>query len=344
MNHHINPLIQSDMEVVNHLLKGENIKYDSTTKVSGQYVPDSIIIHYTAGDSTDVAVKTLKNPAIKASAHIVVGMDGEIVQLAPLNIITWHAGQSEYKGRVGYNKYSIGIEISNPGYLMKQPDGSFHTWYNKKIDPSLIVEANHRNKITTVKHWHKYPEVQINRVYEICEAICAAYDIQQILGHEEIAPGRKTDPGPAFPLDALRDKLLNQNNSTFPPAALAVVNADMKVLKDAKADSEALWNLTAGTNLKPIKVQGDWLKVAFRKEGWVMREFLVGDNTDDDGDAVVTANRLNMRSGPTKENDVLMVLVKGDKVNLIEQNNGWYKIWIEDRGFVANNMVTMQNA
>lgn len=331
------------MEVVNHLLKGENIKYDSTTKVSGAYVPDSIIIHYTAGDSTDVAVKTLKNPAVKASAHLVVGMDGEIVQLAPLNIVTWHAGQSEYKGRVGFNKYSIGIEISNPGYLMKQPDGSFLTWYNKKVDPSLVVEAPHRNKVTTAKYWHKYPEHQINRVFEICEAICAAYDIQMILGHEEIAPGRKTDPGPAFPLDALRDKLLNKDSGTYSPEALAMAFSDLKVLKEPVETAQPMWSVKAGAYMKPIKAQGSWLKVAFKKEGWVMREFLAGDNTDDDGDAVVTANKLNMRSGPTKDNEVLMILVKGDKVNLIEQNNGWYRIWVEDRGYVPMNQVNLQN-
>ena len=66
-----------------------------------------------------------------------------------------------------------------------------------------MVRAVHRNE-TEVTCWHRYPEMQRQVVDELCGLLMAAYGIARILGHEEIAPGRKNDPGPAFPLDELR--------------------------------------------------------------------------------------------------------------------------------------------
>src|SRR5687767_7791791 len=83
---------------------------------------DTIIIHYTAGGSPESSIATLIDPNIRASAHVVVGRDNSVTQLVPFNLIAWHAGESQYGNRVGFNQYSIGIEIDNAGKLEKRGD------------------------------------------------------------------------------------------------------------------------------------------------------------------------------------------------------------------------------
>src|SRR5437868_7138213 len=98
------------MEIVNNLLQGTNVRFIQTPNTSGAFsngLPDTIIIHYTAGSSAESSVKTLTTPSAKASAHMVIGRDGSITQLAPFNIVTWHAGESAYGTRSGFNKYAI---------------------------------------------------------------------------------------------------------------------------------------------------------------------------------------------------------------------------------------------
>ena len=87
----------------------------------------------------------------------------------------------------------------------------------RRIRPAEVVRGAHRNQNLPVAHpqvrqpvcyWHRYAEVQFEVVETICAALIAAYGIHYILGHEEIAPDRKVDPGPAFPLDEMRARLL----------------------------------------------------------------------------------------------------------------------------------------
>ena len=149
----------------------------------------------------------------------------------PFNEIAWHAGESSYGGRSGYNKYSIGIEIVNSGPLTKSGN-VYRSWFGAAYNPSDVVEAIHRNQ-STAKYWHVYTAEQIETVRQLCLELMEAYpNIKQILGHEEVAPTRKTDPGPAFPLDTLREQLLRataQPNSrrpaAWPPRPLTSVTA-----------------------------------------------------------------------------------------------------------------------
>ena len=85
------------MQINNHLLVGEGIKIDLTKKNTtkfGENLPDTIVIHYTAGSSFQSSVNTLKNPFWPASAHVVVGKDGELAQLVSFDTQAWHAGKS----------------------------------------------------------------------------------------------------------------------------------------------------------------------------------------------------------------------------------------------------------
>ena len=142
------------MEIKDHLLKGTNINFKKTPNHSGEFKAgnlDTIILHYTAGPTRN-SVNTLTNPRVKASAHVVVSRDGTITQLAPFNLVTWHAGKSQYKGKIGFNKYSIGIEMENDGPL-KKSGNIYRAWYGAKHPEDEIIQAKHRNS-TTTKYWH----------------------------------------------------------------------------------------------------------------------------------------------------------------------------------------------
>ena len=202
------------MNISNHLLTGNNVDFQKSPNISGKFksgLPDSIIIHYTAGRSRESSVRSLTTPSSKASAHIVLGRDEKITQLIPFNTIGWHAGQSSYEGRVGFNQYSIGIEIDNPGLLTRAGD-KYLAWFGKDYPESEVIKAIHRNE-SVARYWHRYTEWQIEACQQICELLIEKYNIKTILGHEEISPKRKIDPGPAFPLDKFREKIFETDRS-----------------------------------------------------------------------------------------------------------------------------------
>jgi N-acetylmuramoyl-L-alanine amidase len=270
------------MEIINHQLKGDNITYKATPNTSGQFannLPDTIIIHYTAGSSAESSVRTLVDPKSKASAHLVIGRDGSITQLAAFNVVTWHAGESAYKDRVGFNKYSIGIEIDNAGPLTQRADG-YYSWFGRKYEEKDTVFAIHRNQAAP-RYWHAYTEAQIVAVFTICELLKAAYNIKFILGHEEISPKRKEDPGPAFPLDRLRDKILHgARNSEEDESKIAknigeVIASKLNIRSaPSEVGDKVALPLPQGTKVKIVESTDGWYKVQTTIEGWVSSKFV----------------------------------------------------------------------
>ena len=128
-------------------LTGPSVKVDLVSKHSGNFdsgYPDVLVIHFTGGSSIDGAVSHLKKKSVKASAHLVVGREGEIVQLVEFSKKAWHAGKSEYLGRKGLNHYSIGIEIVNAGPL-KKVGNEFVSEFARVYPANECVEAVHRN-------------------------------------------------------------------------------------------------------------------------------------------------------------------------------------------------------
>ena len=197
------------MKIRKHRLVGDRIHHAESPNQGGPFgpgAPDTIVLHYTATASAEAAVQVLSDPAREVSAHVVVGRDGQIVQLVAFDTVAWHAGRSVWAGREGLNRYSLGIEVDNAGQLDER-DGRFLSWLGREYPPAEVMRAVHRNQ-TAPSHWHRFTEPQLREVEELCAGLIEAYSIRQILGHEEIAPDRKVDPGPAFPLDGLRARLL----------------------------------------------------------------------------------------------------------------------------------------
>ena len=127
-----------------------------------------IIFHYTGMKKESEAIKKLTNIQSEVSSHYIVKNNGEIVKLLPDLYIAWHAGKSSWKNYKSLNSNSIGIEITNPGH-----------------------EFNYKN----------FSKKQIMSIIKLSKFLIKKYTInsQNILGHSDIAPERKKDPGEKFP-------------------------------------------------------------------------------------------------------------------------------------------------
>lgn len=201
------------MKVQGNLLVKENdaerIKFLPTDNKSAPVHPLYLIMHYTAGVSLEGAVNWFLQPQAKASAHFVVDRDGSIVQMVELDKRAWHAGESSWGSLQGMNQFSIGIELVNAGKLARRGDGAWINWSNTVIAPVEVIEAVHKNE-KTAAGWQIYPEAQIQAAIQLGVALNDAFHFQDVLGHEDIAPRRKTDPGPAFPMGRFHSMLLGR--------------------------------------------------------------------------------------------------------------------------------------
>lgn len=274
------------MKIQNHKLKGtdtQKVTFKASSKTSGNFaagLPDTIIIHYTAGRNAASSVKTLLDPNVKASAHIVLGRDESITQLVPFDTIAWHAGRSKWEDRSGLNKYSIGIEIDNAGRLEKSGE-EYLSWFKKSYPANEVYSGTHRNEHTST-FWHRFTERQIEITEEICRLLIQDYPIKLILGHEEISPGRKTDPGPAFPLDKLRNDLLYADRASdesieFQSNAKSgtVIANKLNVRSSPSLSGEKIGApLPKGTKVEIVDKKGKWYKVNFKNSGWVSSDYI----------------------------------------------------------------------
>jgi N-acetylmuramoyl-L-alanine amidase len=268
------------MEIKNNLLKNGNFVFEKSPNTGGKFPspPDTIVIHYTAGGSPEFAIQTFQNPSSKASAHLVLARNGALTQMVPFDTIAWHAGQSQHEGRTGLNKYSIGIEIDNAGLLEKRGD-KYISWFGRAYPGDEVIQAVHRNEFTP-KFWHEYSEEQIRLTEEICAELMKHYPIKFILGHEEISPGRKIDPGPAFPLDKLRTRLLDSKRDADGPEIIAgqeltvMVNGlNIRTLPDLNAEKVAK-PLAKGQKVTVLEKKEGWARVTTGITGWVAERYL----------------------------------------------------------------------
>ncbi|SER20058.1 AmpD protein [Nitrosomonas sp. Nm51] len=114
---------------------------------------------------------------LKVSSHFFIRRDGEIIQFVPCNKRAWHAGTSRWRGKDQCNDFSIGIEL----------EGS---------DTTPFIDA------------------QYNALAALTQCLCKHYPITDIAGHADIAPGRKTDPGPYFDWQAYKQFVFNGLDSS----------------------------------------------------------------------------------------------------------------------------------
>ena len=134
-----------------------------------------LILHYTGMQSARVSLNRLKNPKFKVSCHYFIGRNGKVFRMVEDNKTAWHAGKSKWKHFNNLNKYSIGIEIQNKGHRI-----------------------NYQN----------FTKKQIFSLIQLIKKLLKKYKIKKenVLGHSDIAPLRKLDPGEKFPWKLLSKK------------------------------------------------------------------------------------------------------------------------------------------
>ncbi len=200
--------------VGNRLYAGKSpVEFRPSPNVGGECSPRWLVMHFTAG-GFEGAVETLCSPSAKVSAHFVIDEDGRVVQLVPLDRVAWHAGPSEWRGDRQMNTHSIGIELANYGELAGRP-GAWR-FGRRAVPDERVVVARHKNGGPAVG-WHTYPTAQITAALDVAAALHSAFEFEGIVGHDDIAPTRKTDPGPAFPMKTFEATVLGTEDPSWPP-------------------------------------------------------------------------------------------------------------------------------
>ena len=135
---------------------------------------DMLVLHYTGMHSAAAARHRLCDRASRVSAHYMIEEDGQVWNLVPEGRRAWHAGVSRWRGHRDINGRSIGIELVNPGH-----------------------EFGYR----------AFPDPQIDALVELCGRILGRHPIpaRNVVGHSDVAPARKQDPGELFPWERLAD-------------------------------------------------------------------------------------------------------------------------------------------
>ena len=196
------------------LADGSPVPYRPSPNVGGPCRPRFLVIHFTGGGEAG-AIETLTTPG-GVSAHFVVGEAGTITQLVDLDRTAWHAGKSAWRDVTGsLNQVSIGIEVANLGDAIEGSPGAYRA-YGRPIPDDRVVVARHANG-GPARPWHTYPEAQIAAVTALARALHAAFGFEDIVGHDQIAPTRKVDPGPAWPMASFKAAVFGGEAPSTPP-------------------------------------------------------------------------------------------------------------------------------
>jgi N-acetylmuramoyl-L-alanine amidase len=185
---------------------------------------DMLVLHYTGMATAEEALARLCDPAAKVSAHYTIGEDGTVYAHVPEEQRAWHAGRSFWAGRRNVNACSIGIELVNPGH-----------------------EFGYR----------AFPSAQIDSLKMLCKAIQARHAIPaaRVLGHSDVAPARKEDPGELFPWK----EMAKSGVGLWPEKAVTMLGADAlaRFGYDPEAPPETV--ITAfQRHFRPEKLDGLW--------------------------------------------------------------------------------------
>ncbi|WP_316861514.1 N-acetylmuramoyl-L-alanine amidase [uncultured Cohaesibacter sp.] len=276
----INQFPTNPFSIRNHRLftGNEPVPFLRSPNQSGDFAPRGIIIHDTAGRlDKGNAVGWFLSSEARASAHLVVERDGSVTQQVGFERRAWHAGKSSYQGQRDVNVFAFGIEMVNLGKCSKQRDGSFQPWFKGSywdgtdgFSFSFAASRAHGKG-----WWLDYSSAQIRTVTHLCAALIGKYDLSFIAGHWEISPGRKIDPNPLFPLDALRTRLLGAERED---EVSSILLADANLRRWPSYHDNVIAVLAKGTpveiirsgHYKPLGQSEIWhLVEAGDQQGWI---------------------------------------------------------------------------
>jgi N-acetylmuramoyl-L-alanine amidase len=301
------------MKIVNHRLlhdDGTPYRFKDTPNKGGTIKPRWLVMHYTAGGSAQESINWLANPDAKASAHVVIAKDGTITQMVDFNRRAWHAGESTWKGVDGLNGHSIGIELDSFGFLGSAGPGKWK-FRSTSIPDSEVVVARHKFGSPN-GGWPKYPQKQLEVALELASLLVRTYHLEDVIGHDDISPGRKQDPGPAFDMPGFRASAMGQGTSTAagpapagsgttdPTAARFRVKTTLNVRSGPGSSNPTVAGspLSPGTFVRGQQDQDGWKRITVEgssASGWVSAQFLEPAPLS----LFTVTTTLNIRSGPS---------------------------------------------
>ena len=285
-------------DVNNHRLSGPQVSRKPLGH-GAMIEPRFILMHYTAGGAIDGSWRALQARGL--SAHLLIERNGEALQCVDFNRKAFHAGRSEWNGVRFLNGHSIGVELCNYGWLFRKGPDSFQRPETFGATPVFrgdeVLAADHKNGWPRRAGWELYPAAQLRAAFAICRALINAYpSIEDILGHDDVSPDRKQDPGPAFPISDFRGLLDDCEDAsaaeTPPPPGpcgrrcpamvfgrhVVTAKTGLNVRSGPGADNPVVHVLRGGQQIRCADDGGAWLAVDRdadgRADGFVHRAFV----------------------------------------------------------------------
>ncbi len=274
------------MLIIDHILctdGGEPVRQVASPNHSGALrAHEYLIMHYTAGVLPQSTINVFTNDQNGVSAHLLITRQGEIVQFVPFNLTAWHAGFSNWADRTNLNRYSIGIELDNFGYMHRIGDKWGRASSDHRFTDDQVVERIHKLEFQK-RGWEIYAEEQIEVALEVAQLLVDHYQLVDVVGHDDVSTTGKVDPGPAFPLQSFRNKVLGLDEDE-PLRYIYTTRSTLNIRLGAGTDFEPLEGspLPTATPLVLNNKEGDWVEVDVLEEvngienmrGWVHQDFI----------------------------------------------------------------------
>jgi N-acetylmuramoyl-L-alanine amidase len=270
------------MKITNNFLfdnAHHQVDFQATPNKGRSFTPQFLVMHYTAATEAKGSISWFLSKKAEASAHLIIDRDGTITQFAPFDTICWHAGDSRWNGLVGMNKFSIGIELVNGGRLVKGGTNWICAVDRKAVPDNEVIIARHKNE-NADSGWHVYTDIQLQVAIEVATLLVKQYGLKDVLGHDDISPFRKSDPGPAFPMGSFRSKVMGRKEND---PVLFKTTTELNIRSGAGTQFPTVTKaLPKNTNVEVFKRDGNWSFVDVDGtvhglndvEGWVFSKFL----------------------------------------------------------------------
>ncbi|RZK65036.1 MAG: hypothetical protein EOO92_26810 [Pedobacter sp.] len=199
--------------------------------------PKILIQHFDASANATGAISWMLSPKSKVSAHLHIDRDGNITQLVAFNRVAYHAGESEWRGLIGMNSGSIGIEIQNTGS-------------------------------------QEYTTKQMNAVAEVSKLLVEYYALTEVVGHEDVAPIRKNDPsGTKVNLFDWAGLLIVCGLTP----STKITSADLNIRRGQGTQYPVVTKIPKGKKVFELNKVGSWSKIQIvgsNQSGWVSNAYL----------------------------------------------------------------------
>lgn len=210
------------MRVENNLLfdgNGSRVPYKQSPNHGGIIKPIYGVIHYDASPNETSAIEWMISPKSKVSAHLHITRSGKVTQLLPFNVCGYHAGKSTWKGIDGLNSHSIGIELQNAGN-------------------------------------QEYTDVQMKALVDVCKALNEAYPIKEWVGHSDISPGRKIDPGKMFNWTVFMEGVYK---------GVLKAKSNLNLRESGSTEGKIKLVIPEGGNVTELSRDGDWSEIIYNR-------------------------------------------------------------------------------